>query len=274
MVIFIFAASSGGGSKKLDVCDDFPPSVGLVNKKLYTSHIRDLNEFLDLEREQSSPKKSQSTRIKVAEEPLKRSTRSNRKSTDHYDDEKEEEYDYNSIKYKSQYKKKLDAVMDRDFARPDPNRREGESKLSYTYVLMDSRKICNAPKSLEDYADAVFYVGKGKNNRAFAHMKEAEKVKLSGGRSSSKKVNAILDIWKDGGKVAVQKVAENISAEEAFTREALLIDTLGKKRTTNVKGGEYYGTASVMNAREKRELGIAILEEGKRDLAKKGAHFL
>ncbi|OXU16723.1 hypothetical protein TSAR_004977 [Trichomalopsis sarcophagae] len=117
----------------------------------------------------------------------------------------------------------------------------------YIYLLLDSRKLVYATDNAEAFADAIIYAGKGKGNRAMHHIKEAKKaLKEDGEIGNEKKINKIHDIWEDG-------------------------DTVGRRQLTNVKRSTYYGVASTMKQKEKQEVGIALLEEGRKVLAKKGA---
>lgn len=78
---------------------------------------------------------------------------------------------------------KLETVMSTPFENPDTNRRwrEGVAKSSFNYLLLDPRLSCNLPanvtvhdfKTWRQFISAVFYVGKGKRSRPYAHLYQA-----------------------------------------------------------------------------------------------------
>ena len=239
---------------------------------MYESYKRDFGDLLSDYESRNNPTSSKSSTSQVKNPTPNRVTRSTRKSTAVPCSTGDDEEDTSTITYKKGTKERLENLIENDFAQPDPNRREGNSKLSYNYMLLDSRKIDKA-KTVDDFADSIIYVGKGKNNRAYEHTKEAKKILETGCKTSSPKINKIVDVWKDEGAVMILKTAKYITAEEAFTREAFMIDALRdhRKGITNKKGGEYYGEASTMTAKEKRDLGIALLVDAKKTLDNRGA---
>ncbi len=82
--------------------------------------------------------------------------------------------------------------MVKPFTSPDPNRqwREGTKKNSFNYLLLDPRVTKNLPQlvrmvgnkaAFKIFVSAIFYVGKGKKSRAYAHFKEALKMHIQVG---------------------------------------------------------------------------------------------
>lgn len=76
--------------------------------------------------------------------------------------------------------------------------REGQTKTSFTYLLLDPRvarslpaRALSAPQSQlwSDFLQAVFYVGKGKRSRPYAHLYSAVSFWKRNHQTNSKKVN-------------------------------------------------------------------------------------
>ena len=90
----------------------------------------------------------------------------------------------------------------------------------YVYTLINS------------LTDRVFYVGKGYANRMDSHEREARR------DVKSYKCNTIRKIWRQGGEVIKQKVAEFIDEQDAFIYEWCLINLIyGRKNLTNGSDG-------------------------------------
>lgn len=178
--------------------------------------------------------------------------------------------------------------------------REGHLKQSFIYMLIDPRISRNLPgeRAFLDplciwsrFLDAIFYVGKGKCSRPYAHLYDAmrqhtrahqqqpkekrEKIKRcllmpelfksppppGSGPAGSKKLQRILDIWQHGSGVVCLHVFHNILPTDAYTREASIIDALGLAHLTNLKRGDYYGPAQIWTMKQKKHLGIALLHK-------------
>ncbi|XP_016970744.1 uncharacterized protein LOC108038469 [Drosophila rhopaloa] len=183
---------------------------------------------------------------------------------------------------------------------PKKNLREGHLKQSFIYMLIDPRISRNLPGEsafLEKFGvwqrflDSIFYVGKGKSSRPYAHLYDAmrqhtrlhqkrNKEKTKGergggfralqpevfrspppgdGKMGSRKLERILDIWQHGSGVVCLHVFHNILPIDAYTREASIIDALGLTHLTNLKRGDYYGPAQSWTMKQKKQLGIALL---------------
>lgn len=170
--------------------------------------------------------------------------------------------------------------------------REGHQKQSFIYLLIDPRVSQNLPgesmfiskhDAWKRFVPSIFYVGKGKSARPYAHLYEALKTfnrksappednkhkyssKIKSPREQklhsktpSKKLERILDIWKHGKGVVCLHVFHNILAAEAMTREAAIIEALGLKHLTNMKVGDFYGPAKTWPMRRKKNVGTLIL---------------
>lgn len=159
-----------------------------------------------------------------------------------------------------------------EFATPDPTRRwrEGTCKASFNYLLLDPRITDDLPRRTADlnveekwkiFLSAVFYIGKGKRARPYAHLYDAFKIWVSNGRTpiANSKVRRILDIWNDGKGVVTLHVFQNTIPVEAYTREAAMIEVLTTKKLCNCKSGEYYGPMSTWRTKEKCEMGRYML---------------
>ncbi|KAE8746958.1 hypothetical protein FOCC_FOCC006378 [Frankliniella occidentalis] len=166
---------------------------------------------------------------------------------------------------------KFEKLMSIPFEKPDPNRRwrEGVAKSSFNYLLLDPRLSNNLPAKVaahdletwRQFISSVFYIGKGKRSRPYAHLYQAVHLwnKGENGKSSNSKIQRILDIWKDGHGVVCLHIFQNIIPVEALTREAAMIDAMGINNLVNLKGGEYYGPASTWRTRQKKQLGVYLL---------------
>ncbi|XP_030240139.1 uncharacterized protein LOC115562553 [Drosophila navojoa] len=180
--------------------------------------------------------------------------------------------------------------------------REGHLKQSFIYMLIDPRISRNLPgeRAFVDplsiwsrFLDAIFYVGKGKCSRPYAHLYDAmrqhtrlhlqqhqqppengkkrptgrgllmpelfKSPPAGNAKAGSKKLQRILDIWQHGSGVVCLHVFHNIMPTDAYTREAAIIDALGLVHLTNLKRGDYYGPAQIWTMKQKKQLGIALL---------------
>lgn len=166
--------------------------------------------------------------------------------------------------------KSLEKQVFQEFVSPDPSRRwrEGTSKTSFTYLLLDPRITQDLPNHSVHliksevwsiFLSAIFYIGKGKRSRPFAHLYDAFKTWVGGSTSTNRKINCILDIWNSDHGVICLHVFQNIIPVEAYTREAAMIDAIGKEHLGNSKGGEYYGIAATWSMQQKQKFGRYLL---------------
>ena len=104
----------------------------------------------------------------------------------------------------------------------------------YVYLLSD-------PTNNE-----IFYVGKGKGNRAFSHLKD---------KSDNPKVEKIKEIQSKGREPKIEFLVHGVEDEITIKKiEAAIIDLIGKNKLTNKVGGyesSYYGRMDVDQIRSK-----------------------
>lgn len=95
--------------------------------------------------------------------------------------------------------------------------------------------------ALLDHEGAIFYVGKGRGSRIFAHVRHAR----TGG--AGPKCDRIRSIWAAGWEVGHQVLSEHETDEAAYAEENRLIDTL--PGLTNIAGKRRpHGLRSVVEA--------------------------
>lgn len=111
----------------------------------------------------------------------------------------------------------------------------------YVYELID-------PKTGD-----VFYVGYGKNDRMFQHIKEAKSSAFN-----SHKLNKIRQILNSGYiDILYNKPYQNLTKADAKSKEIELIDFHGLQNLTNItKGGD--GGDTLSNHPNKKEIGNKI----------------
>lgn len=167
--------------------------------------------------------------------------------------------------------------------------REGNMKTSFIYLLIDPRisnnlsnhRNMNKCDVWKQFISSIFYVGKGKRSRPYSHLYDAIKLyslensalaeRLNIRRNQiaskekqntfpdSKKLNRIIEIWKSQMGIVCLHMFNNIMPCEAYTREASIIEAIGIESLTNLKKGQYYGVAKNFSMRQKRQMGIGLL---------------
>lgn len=169
---------------------------------------------------------------------------------------------------------KLEKQMELSFRTENRNWRQGNAKKSFIYMLIDPRISQNLPglaatmeahEIWKQFLASIFYVGKGKSSRPYAHLYEAMELNRLRGQEVPKKmkdrakVERILDIWSSDSGVVCLQVFHNIIPAEAFTREGAMIEALGVRSLTNLKAGEFYGIVQGWPQKRKKQLGIYLL---------------
>ncbi|XP_067210656.1 uncharacterized protein [Linepithema humile] len=166
--------------------------------------------------------------------------------------------------------KSLERDVFQEFSSPDPSRRwrEGMAKASFTYLLLDPRITQNLPNRSTNlteseiwsiFLNAIFYIGKGKRSRPFNHLYDAFHTWTGTRPNTSRKVSHILDIWNDNCGVICLHIFQNVIPVEAYTREAAMIDAIGKERLGNCVSGKYYGIAATWSMQQKQKFGRYLL---------------
>ncbi|XP_002732936.1 uncharacterized protein LOC100377070 [Saccoglossus kowalevskii] len=163
--------------------------------------------------------------------------------------------------------------MSNQFDQPDPLRkwREGTLKSSFNYLILDPRVTKNLPvrhhnglnetEAFKVFISAIFYIGKGKRARPYAHFYEALEQLTNPRLRPTKKVQHITDIWQLGLGVVSLHCFQSVIPVEAYTREACMVDCIGLSRLTNAKKGDYYGIAATWSASKKRQMGVFLLHK-------------
>lgn len=158
------------------------------------------------------------------------------------------------------------------------NWREGTEKSSFNYLLIDPRVTQNLPvrakkmpsdDAFRVFIMSIFYVGKGKRSRPYAHLNEALQ-----STKDNPKIQKIRAIWAAGLGVVSLHIFQSVIPVEAYTREACMIDALGLSRLTNKKRGDYYGRAASWNEKKRREMGVYFLERALKILLNEGERQL
>uniref|UniRef100_A0A8L8KC89 GIY-YIG domain-containing protein n=1 Tax=Heligmosomoides polygyrus TaxID=6339 RepID=A0A8L8KC89_HELPZ len=130
---------------------------------------------------------------------------------------------------------------------------------AFCYLLLDPRRICDDVESLDlkSFVPAIFYVGKGTKARPLAHLIEAKREKAikSPKTVSNRKLQRIDSIWEHGRGVLCLQINHNVSDDEAFVREAALIEAIKLENLTNVKGGKWRGKSKAWTLPMKAEFG-------------------
>ncbi|PIO65658.1 hypothetical protein TELCIR_12654, partial [Teladorsagia circumcincta] len=93
--------------------------------------------------------------------------------------------------------------------------------------------------------------------RPLAHLIEAKKEKeaKSPKMVSNAKLKRIGSIWENGHGVICLQISHSVSDEEAFVREAALIEAIKLENLTNMKGGEWRGKSKSWTPSMKAEFG-------------------
>lgn len=94
-----------------------------------------------------------------------------------------------------------------------------KTDIFYNYVYLDPRKPGDYNYGDLHFDYEPFYIGKGKNNRCYSHLKQKNK---------SYKINKIKKIQNFGLEPVILKIYENLSEEESLINENNLIQLIGR----------------------------------------------
>lgn len=107
----------------------------------------------------------------------------------------------------------------------------------YVYALIDPR------------TKKVFYVGKGKGNRIYAHVEASELVDVK----EVEKIKTIREIRASGKDVKHVVVRHGLTESEAFAVEAAMIDY--------IQGVQKYNLTNLQDGHHNYELGLRTIED-------------
>ena len=129
----------------------------------------------------------------------------------------------------------------------------------YVYRLIDPRN------------GETFYVGKGKNNRVFEHLKQCLKITEDGEDELTLKYSRIHAIHKAGLKVIHVIHRHGMNEKTAFEVEAALIDAYpGLSNEQNGHGNSEFGSMHVSEIQDKYDAPIAQFDSNHNLLHRSG----
>ncbi|XP_065318597.1 ankyrin repeat and LEM domain-containing protein 1-like [Gordionus sp. m RMFG-2023] len=153
-------------------------------------------------------------------------------------------------------------------------------KIYFNYILLDPNKTTkivtmkclkqNISKDqlnlnvFKEFLGAIFYIGKGSQIRPYSHLIEALNtlkctVNTSKETLEKEKTIYIKKIWEEGLGIISLHIFHNLPSNDALTREASMIDAIGKSNLTNQKRGTYYGEIQEWPQTKKCVLGSYLL---------------
>ena len=124
-----------------------------------------------------------------------------------------------------------------------------------------SREICSYIKHyiylyIDPRNNQIFYVGKGKDNRAFSHLSDS---------SESQKVNRISEIRTLGLQPIIEILIHGVDSDDEIRRiEASIIDLIGIQNLTNISrgyGAREYGRMTLDQLKSLYESDEAVFDE-------------
>lgn len=108
------------------------------------------------------------------------------------------------------------------------SKEEKVNDIFYVYALVDWREEDNW----------IFYVGKGKNDRAFDHIDDAERTSRWNRSDKHKRIiNILRNASNENIDEMVINLGENLTEGEAFILESIIIESIGLYNLTNKISG-------------------------------------
>ncbi|XP_054159583.1 putative uncharacterized protein DDB_G0282499 [Oppia nitens] len=155
-------------------------------------------------------------------------------------------------------------------------------QIYFNYLLMDPEITENIPLEVKlrcgsnsvgyfdknlfiKFINSIFYVGKGQGNRVYEHFYES--IKSNGNNNNNNRRNKlspkndkILDIWRNGKGVVSLHCFHDITSDEAFARESMIIDAIGLRNLTNqISGQKRHSMTKKWNDRKRKIFGSYLL---------------
>uniref|UniRef100_A0A1I7U4V8 ANK_REP_REGION domain-containing protein n=1 Tax=Caenorhabditis tropicalis TaxID=1561998 RepID=A0A1I7U4V8_9PELO len=149
---------------------------------------------------------------------------------------------------------------------------------AFCYLIMDPRILGSKVETLtlETFVKSIFYVGKGSKNRPLAHFIDArkERAEQSEKLKTCGKLKTIDELWTLGFGIPRHEIAHGISDEEAFVREASIIEAVKIQNLKNKKGGEFHGASKSWDTVTKAEFGVFLLDRALATLKIEGIRLI
>uniref|UniRef100_A0A8R1DG65 LEM domain-containing protein n=1 Tax=Caenorhabditis japonica TaxID=281687 RepID=A0A8R1DG65_CAEJA len=110
---------------------------------------------------------------------------------------------------------------------------------AFCYLIMDPRILGDDVEKVtfSSFVQSIFYVGKGSKNRPLAHFIDArnERRENSEKLKNCKKLSKIDELWTLGHGIPRHEISHGVSDEEAYVREASIIEAIKLINLSNKK---------------------------------------
>ncbi|CAO4361111.1 unnamed protein product [Caenorhabditis nigoni] len=149
---------------------------------------------------------------------------------------------------------------------------------AFCYLIMDPRILGSNVEALTlaTFVRSIFYVGKGSKNRPLAHFIDArnERREQSNKLKTCEKLKTIDELWTLGFGIPRHEISHGVSDEEAFVREASIIEAVKLANLRNKKGGEFHGSTKSWDSITKAEFGTFLLDRALATLKLEGIRLI